>query len=122
MSGRLISGRDGLARSSVRGHIRSPRPAARTIAFMMLLRHASAVRHVLKAAPGGPGGNSGMENCDDQPGVMVDSAVLLVAEQRTHSEPGKNGGHRLARRDDHLHLVPDLGAALDPRRLLVGEG
>src|SRR2546425_9383856 len=66
MSGRLISGREGLARSSVRGHIRSPRPAARTIAFIMLLNHTSAVRHVLKAAPDGAVENSGMENCADQ--------------------------------------------------------
>src|SRR5262245_44122885 len=66
MRGRLIRGSEGLARSSVSGHILSPKPAARTIAFMMPLHHSSAVRHRVKAAQDGAVEISGMENCCDQ--------------------------------------------------------
>src|SRR5712675_692392 len=50
MIGLLSTGREGLARLSVSGRIRSPRPAARIIAFMMLCPHKSAGRHRRKGA------------------------------------------------------------------------
>src|SRR5262245_1149816 len=50
MIGLLSTGREGLARFSVSGRIRSPSPAARIIAFMMLWDHKSAGRHRRKGA------------------------------------------------------------------------
>jgi hypothetical protein len=50
ISERLSMGREGFARVSVRGRILSPKPAAKTIAFMMLIHHKSAWRHRPKSA------------------------------------------------------------------------